>query len=106
MSKINCSVKNCSHYSNGVCFANIVTISGTSANSECDTCCSAFLNEATYSKLTNNTQSFGECDSLICRVETCSHNDSCTCQLDSISVAGDKPLVYSETNCASYKKCN
>lgn len=104
MSKVNCCVKNCSHHQNGICYANIVTISGSSAETEGDTCCSAFLNQATYSKLTDNTQSYGQCESLVCKVDTCTYNENSTCQLDSIVVAGENPMLYTETSCASYLK--
>lgn len=104
MSKINCCVDNCSHHKNGICYANLVTVSGASANHDSETCCSSFLNQDTYSKLTSNTESSGSCDSLICRVSTCTHNSNCTCLLDSIEVSGEKPILYCETCCASYKK--
>ena len=104
MSKINCCVKNCSHNKDGMCYSNFVAIVGESAKSECDTCCSSFLDKKHYSDLTDNTQSYGSCESLICKVETCTYNDNCICQLDSIVVNGEQPKLYSETNCASYEK--
>lgn len=104
MSKINCCVKNCSHNKEGICFSNFVSIVGASAKKDCDTCCSSFLDKNHYSTLTNNTESSGSCDSLICKVESCTYNNNCICQLDSIVINGEEAKLYSETNCGSYKK--
>lgn len=104
MSKINCNVSNCSHNSSNVCYANRVDIGGGYSEKECSTCCGSFLNNQNYGKLTNNTNSAGQCDCLVCNVPTCAHYDNHQCKLDSIEVTGKNPEIYSETNCASFKK--
>lgn len=103
MEMINCSVKNCSHNNDGCCYANRVNIGGMAANTAEKTCCGSFLNESVYSYLTNNAYGHNTCDSLVCNVETCIHNDNCLCKLDSINVNGDNPSLYTETCCSSFE---
>lgn len=101
--KINCSVDKCSHNSDGICYSNRVDIAGNGAKTDCDTCCGAFLNKQLYSNLTNNTNSAGPCDCLVCQVNTCAYNYNNLCQLDSINVTGSASTnIYTETNCSSF----
>lgn len=102
MNKINCVVNNCSHNKSGTCYSNRVNIGGKTANEECNTCCGSFLDEKLYSDLTNNTNSEGSCDCLVCKVESCIHNCNNLCDLNSINVSGQNIKIYSETNCASF----
>lgn len=102
MQKINCDVTNCSHNKSGVCFSNRVDIGGLNASTDCGTCCGSFLNKALYSDLTSNTNSQGECDCLICKVESCAHNNNTLCNLQSINVCGSQSQIYAETKCGSF----
>lgn len=103
MEKINCDVTNCSHNKSGTCYSNRVDIGGISASSEHGTCCGSFLNEYLYSDLTNNKNSNGQCDSLTCNSQSCTHNYNKLCELSSINVSGHGSQVYSETRCSSFE---
>lgn len=104
MAKIACGVTECSHNKNGDCFANIVSITGPSAHSDSETACSSFLDQMTYSELTNcQASAGGACDCLECHVKTCKHNENCNCQLDHIKVNGDNVSSYCQTNCLSFE---
>lgn len=103
MEKINCDVSNCSHNKNGMCYSNAIEIGGINASTDTSTCCGSFLNKSSYGELTSNTNSFNQCDSLVCNVKTCKHNLNSSCNLHSISVAGTNSQVYTETKCASFK---
>lgn len=106
MSKVECSVRGCSHNKECVCYADRVNIGGKSANSESGTCCGSFLNEILYSSLTNSVAGNSrECECLVCHTETCKHNDNSLCSLDSISVnGGSGAAIYTETSCGSFEK--
>lgn len=103
MQKINCDVNNCSHNKEGVCYSNRVDIGSTSCTDN-DTCCGSFLDRRHYSDLTNNTNSSGSCDCLICKATECTHNENCNCTLSSINVSGSHANIYTETCCESYEK--
>lgn len=103
MNKIDCTVNNCSHNKSGVCYANRVNIGGKGAKSDCETCCGSFLDKAHYSTLTNNTNSEGSCDCLVCEVTTCSYNDNKLCSAELISVSGNDVNLYTETKCETFK---
>jgi hypothetical protein len=102
MAKINCEVSNCSHNNSGMCYANIVSIVGSSAQKENDTCCSSFLNDLTYAELTNDIFESDACDSLKCSAETCAHNKNKLCTLENIQVSGSNAEYYTQTDCASF----
>lgn len=104
MPKINCDVCNCSHNKDGVCFSNRIDIGGMNSSTSNDTCCGAFLDRLNYSDLTNNTNSEGPCDCLVCKVNNCAYNENTLCTLSSINVSGSDVKIYSETNCASFEK--
>ena len=103
MIKINCNVENCSHNKSGVCYSNRVNIEGNGAKDNNSTCCASFLDKRHYSTLTNNTNSNGSCDCLVCDVVNCKYNDNKLCTADSISVSGNNVNVYIETNCDTFK---
>ena len=104
MSKINCSVSNCSHNDENICFANIVSVGGKSAKEDCETCCASFLDAKIYSDLTNNVNESGkECSAITCNVGTCSYNSNDLCSANSIDVSGDNVNLYLETNCSTFK---
>ncbi|MBE6050638.1 MAG: DUF1540 domain-containing protein [Clostridium sp.] len=103
MSKIACTVDSCSHNKSHVCYANRVNIGGKSAISDEQTCCGSFLNKLLYSDLTNNTNSHGECDALVCFVKSCKHNCETLCDLSRIEVDGSSAEIYTETICSSFE---
>ena len=106
MNKINCDVTNCSHNKSGVCFSNKVDIGGEGANKCCDTCCGSFLDKKLYSTLTNNKNTGGPCDVVVCKVGNCTHNKNTLCNLSSINVTGNgnETNIYSETYCHSFEE--
>ena len=104
MSKINCSVTNCSHNDDHTCFANVVNVGGKSATKNSDTCCASFLDSKLYSDLTNNINEKGdECRAITCNVATCIYNYTDLCYANSIDVTGENVNLYPETNCSTFK---
>lgn len=103
MTKINCSVSNCSHNKSNICYSNIVNITGGSAKESCSTCCGNFLDVKNYSTLTNNTNACGPCDALVCTVKTCVYNRNLACTAENISVNGSNANIYTETSCSTFK---
>lgn len=106
MPTIVCNVNNCSHNNSGVCYANKISVNGKKARTNNNTCCSTFLNQATYSTLTNNTLDDGSCNALGCNVKSCAHNIAgYTCSLHDIAITSniEKTNLYSETYCNSFR---
>ena len=104
MSKINCSVSNCSHNNESTCFANIINVGGKSAKKDSDTCCASFLDVRLYSGLTNNVNDKGsECNAITCNVGTCTYNSNMLCNAKNIEVNGENVNLYSETDCLTFK---
>ena len=104
MNKINCTVENCSHNDTGVCYANRIDVGGKGATDACETCCGSFLDKRHYSTLTNNTNSQGACDCLVCDVMNCAYNDNKLCTAETINVSGVNVNIYGETNCETFKQ--
>ncbi len=104
MSKINCSVKNCSHNNEDICFANVINVGGKNAKEDSETCCASFLDSKIYSDLVNNINENGsQCSAITCNVGTCSYNSNNICNAKSIDVSGDNVNLYLETNCSTFK---
>ena len=104
MSRINCDVTNCSHNDKHICYANMINVSGKSANKNSDTCCASFLDSSCYGELTNNAYQPGSpCSAIGCNVHTCTYNSNNLCNANSIHVDGDNTNLYSETNCKTFK---
>lgn len=104
MSKINCSVSNCSHNSEYICFANVINVGGKSAKKDCDTCCASFLDAVIYNDLTNNINEKGhECSAITCNVGTCTYNSNSMCNAESIDVSGENVNIYTQTDCLTFK---
>lgn len=104
MNKISCDVSNCSHNKNACCYANRVNIGGKSAETNEETCCGSFLNRLLYSDLTSCSECGGCCDTLVCFVGSCKHNNNSLCNLGEISVCGNDVEVYTETKCNSFQE--
>ena len=105
MARIGCNVINCSHNDSGICYANKISVNGKKARTSNHTCCSSFLDESTYSKLTNNTNNDGPCNIIGCNVKTCTYNAGNICALNDIGITSNvgRANLYSETYCSSFK---
>ncbi len=103
MYKISCSVGNCSHNNDGVCYANRINVGGQGVDKACGTCCGSFLDEKHYSTLTNNTNADGPCDAIVCTAEKCVYNDNKLCTAETIQVNGDNVQLYTESECSTFK---
>ena len=105
MPAINCNINNCTHNTNGTCYANKISVNGKKARTSNNTCCSSFVNESGYSNLTNSTLDSNPCNSLNCTVKTCVNNAGNICALRDVSITShaDNANLLSETYCGSFR---
>ncbi|MDA3730430.1 DUF1540 domain-containing protein [Niameybacter massiliensis] len=104
MTKVKCSVSNCSYNKDHVCYAERVAIGGQAAVVDEATCCGTFLNEDAYSNLAEHTAYKSACKAVSCTVATCVHHKNDQCMLDCIAVEGSgNAAAYVETCCSSFK---
>lgn len=105
MTKVNCSVENCSYNNDRCCYAQRVAIGGQGATNERLTCCGTFLNEGHYSNLAEHTEYKSPCEEVSCTVATCKHNENNACNLKDIDVTGEEPAtLYVDTDCSSFEQ--
>ena len=105
MGKVSCSVESCSYNQSRVCYAGTIKIGGQGASEEDGTCCGSFLNQRSYSNLSDYTSMRGATDEINCTVGNCRYNSEKKCSLSSIDVGGDRETqLYSETMCQSFDK--
>jgi hypothetical protein len=105
MAKIDCTVTNCSHNKDEICYANRINVSGGNAEKVLDTCCASFLNSDIYSNLTNNTNDKNHrCSAIVCTVPSCEYNKNQLCYADNIQVNGEGANIYEETNCSTFRR--
>ncbi|MBC8580881.1 MAG: DUF1540 domain-containing protein [Zhenhengia sp.] len=104
MTKVHCSVTNCSYNNDRVCYAQRVAIGGQGAVEDEATCCGTFLNQDVYSNLAEHTEYKSPCLSVTCSVATCTYHADHQCTLNSIDVDGSgHAAIYIETCCSSFK---
>ncbi|MGL5329542.1 MAG: DUF1540 domain-containing protein [Peptostreptococcaceae bacterium] len=105
MAQVGCNIMNCSHNDGGTCYANKISVNGKKARTSGHTCCSSFLDQSTYSNLTNNTNNDGPCNIVGCNVKTCTHNAGSVCALKDVAITSSvgRANLYSETYCSSFK---
>ena len=104
MTKVNCSVNNCSFNKDEICYAERVAIGGKGATQEVLTCCGTFLDNQAYSNLAEHTEYKKTCDAVSCTVATCEYHQNNLCTLATINVSAQNQVnLYSETDCSSFK---
>ncbi|MGL5675829.1 MAG: DUF1540 domain-containing protein [Cellulosilyticaceae bacterium] len=104
MTKVACSVENCSYNNNFECYAKSVAIGGIGSTTEKNTCCGTFLNQDQYSNLAEHTAYKSICKELTCNVASCRHYVENRCKLDAIKVVGENPsTLYVDTDCSNFE---
>ena len=105
MPLIGCNINNCANNTNGICYANKVSVNGKKARTSNNTCCSSFVNKSGYSNFTNSALDNQACNSLSCNVKTCSNNAGSICALRDVSITSrtDNANISSDTYCGSFR---
>lgn len=104
MTRVKCSVENCSYNESGGCYASAIDVGGAGAMSNQHTCCATFLNRAAYSNLTELPAPLHETDAVACQVETCRYHDNQWCTLNEIEVGSQaQASLYTQTDCNSFE---
>ncbi len=75
MTKVHCSVTNCSYNNDRVCYAQRVAIGGQGAVEDEATCCGTFLNQDVYSNLAEHTEV--QTPLFKCNLQCCNLHLSC-----------------------------
>lgn len=100
MTRLKCSVKNCTHNDDCLCAENNITVGGQSADKPKETCCESFQERS--GRMTNAVEHGTPETSVGCHARNCRFNEDCKCQADEIGIAGSNACCCAETECASF----
>ena len=115
---LNCSANNCVHYTNNLCSANKIHISGLNASITPDTHCSTFqennlensLNSLSNINITGEIKQFFSNSGIAmypeieCDARACKFNNSGLCSSSSISIIGNDATNSNSTYCNTFCK--
>ncbi len=115
---LSCSANNCVHYSNNMCTANKIHVSGLTASITPDTHCATFQEknlQNTLNSLTNMNVS-GEIKQFFtssgiemypqieCTAKACKYNNQGECFAQSIDIIGSDATIPTATYCNTFSK--
>lgn len=83
---LNCCATNCGHNNSGLCYAGFINISGHSAITSSNTCCSSFTNQ-TNDALTNCANcTCTKPEQISCDAVNCTYNENKSCVADNVQI--------------------
>lgn len=115
---LRCSAVNCVHYSNELCSANKIHISGLNASITPDTHCSTFQEKNLVNSLNSlsNINLNGEIKQFFsnsgiemypeieCDARACIYNQSGLCSAENVNIIGSEALNSNSTYCTTFCK--
>lgn len=83
---LNCSATNCGHNNCGLCYAGAINVSGSSATTTSNTCCSSFVEQdnGSFTNCANCTCT--KTEHIRCEAGNCSHNEGGSCKAGSVQI--------------------
>lgn len=104
MTKLDCTVKTCTHNENKCCCLGEIEVSGKGALNSDMTCCSSFCE-----KSANSAQNIAEkypdkATGIKCDVENCTYNQHHYCTADSVDITGSNACTCGQTECSTFKQ--
>lgn len=115
---ITCSANNCVYYSNNLCSANKIHVSGLNASITPDTHCSTFqekniknsLNSLSNINIDGEIKQFFSNSGIMmypeieCDARTCKFNDHGSCLSNSVNIIGNDAIDTNSTYCNTFCK--
>lgn len=102
MTKVNCSVEDCSYNKNRLCYAGEILVS--EQGTEEVTCCGSFIHKETYKNIIDCIHHEKPTQYVKCKVGSCRHYKHENCLKAAIEIRGKLPThIYLETYCNHYE---
>lgn len=101
MTRLDCSVTNCTYNEDSCCCKGDITITGKDAKNTSETCCGSF-HERKGDCCKNAIDHKSENIDVDCEAVKCKYNEACKCSADRIGIMGGNAKVSADTQCASF----
>ncbi len=100
MTDLRCMTNTCAHNEEDCCCRSNITVCGSQACCEEDTCCSSFTEQS--DQTTNAIKVPKHSIKITCDARDCVHNVECNCKAPTIEVTGHGASSAKQTACASF----
>lgn len=102
MTKLDCSVVNCTYNKENSCCKDNIHVGGHDAVVTDQTCCESFQ-ERKYSGASNANDIPSKPTEVSCDATSCCYNHSCKCSAEQIQVAGANASDRKQTKCSTFE---
>jgi len=105
MTRLECSVDTCEHFSNNLCSLDSIKVDGPAANSSEQTCCMSFEEKRNSTQNAYGQSRASSTSHVGCEAENCCYNDKCNCHATAIRVSSNAANAASKsaTFCGTFK---
>lgn len=101
MTKLDCSVVNCTYNKDDSCCKDNIHVGGKHAKMTDETCCESFR-ERKYEGGSNADCIPSKPTEISCDAVSCCHNQSCKCVAEKVRVSGKNACSCQNTECATF----
>ena len=101
MTKLDCSVVNCTYNENHCCSRDDIFVEGENANTPSETCCGDF--KACGTGASNTTKCACKATEVKCGAKNCKYNESGKCAAGHIGIVGGHADRNRETECSTFQ---
>lgn len=102
MTKLDCSVTNCTYNSDNSCKRNDIKVEGNEAHMASETNCSSFVPKGCGCGASNMSECAKKDTDVSCSATSCIYNESKKCSANHIGIAGTDAGNSSDTLCRSF----
>ena len=103
MTKLDCTVTNCSYNENKLCKRDNITVGGQTAIKPSETVCESFYPRGTNTMTSLDSKGPKQETNIACNAVTCVYNEGKKCTAEHIQIAGVKAVTSGETECGSFQ---
>ena len=103
MTKLECSVVNCSYNENRLCKRENITVGGREAIKPSETACESFYPRGTNTMTNLDTKGPKKETNIACNAVACRYNSDMKCMADHIQIAGVHAVSNGETECGTFE---
>lgn len=102
MTRLDCSVVNCTYNKDNSCCKDNIHVAGRDAKVTDQTCCDSFR-ERRYDGARNGDDIPSKPTEVSCDAADCTYNQRCKCHADQIQVSGANACECGQTECSTFR---
>lgn len=103
MTKLDCTVANCSYNENKMCKRENIRVGGRNAVKPSETACESFYPRGTNTMTSIDAKGPARETGIACDAVTCRYNKNHKCAAEHIQIAGVHAVTNGETECGTFQ---